>query len=87
MQRHFEAELDRLRTTLIRMASLVDEQIETGIRAVLQCDSELADRVIQRDKEVDGFDNEIDKLCIGILALSQPVAIDLRLLLSALKIN
>lgn len=85
--RHFEQELDQLRTTLIRMASLVDEQIDAGVRAILQADSALARRVMERDKEVDMFDNDIDHLCMKILALTQPVAIDLRLLMAALKIN
>jgi phosphate transport system protein len=87
MQRHFTFELDKLRTSLIRMGSLVDEQIEFGMRAMLESDVNLARLVIDRDKKVDEFDNEIDKDCIRIFALTQPVAIDLRLLMAALKIN
>ncbi len=87
MTRHFEKELDTLRTTLIRMASLVDEQIENAVKALLQSDRELAQTVIQSDGKVDEFDNEIDRQCMRIFALSQPVAIDLRLLMAALKIN
>jgi len=85
--RHFEQELDQLRTTLIRMASLVDEQIDRGVKAILTSDIALAKDVIERDREVDLFDNEIDHLCMRIFALTQPVAIDLRLLVAALKIN
>lgn len=85
--RHFEQELDELRTTLIRMASLVDEQIDGGVRAILTSDVTLAQSVIVKDKEVDLFDNEIDHLCMRIFALTQPVAVDLRLLMAALKIN
>lgn len=85
--RHFEQELETLRTTLIRMASLVDEQIGRGVKAILASDVALAKEVIQKDREVDAFDNEIDHLCMRIFALTQPVAIDLRLLMAALKIN
>lgn len=85
--RHFEQELETLRTTLIRMASLVDEQIGRGVKAILGSDVALAKEVIQKDREVDAFDNEIDHLCMRIFALTQPVAIDLRLLMAALKIN
>ncbi len=87
MPRHFETELDLLRTTLIRMGSLVDEQIEFGVRAMLEANESFAAVVIERDKRVDAFDNEIDRQCMQIFALNQPVAMDLRLLMSALKIN
>lgn len=87
LMRHFEQELDQLRTTLIRMASLVDEQIDRGVKAILTSDVDLAKVVIESDREVDIFDNEIDHLCMRIFALTQPVAIDLRLLVAALKIN
>jgi phosphate transport system protein len=85
--RHFEQELDILRTTLIRMASLVDEQIDGGVKAITTSDIALAKTVISKDREVDMYDNEIDHLCMRIFALTQPVAVDLRLLMAALKIN
>lgn len=87
MPRHFEYELDQLRTLLIRMGSLVEEQIDFGVRAILESNTSLAQIVLERDKKVDEFDNEIDKQCMRIFALTQPVAIDLRLLMAALKIN
>jgi phosphate transport system protein len=87
MQRHFETELNQLRTTLIRMGSLVDEQIDLGIRAMMEANESFAKLVIERDRKVDEYDNEIDRRCMQIFALTQPVAMDLRLLMSALKIN
>jgi len=87
MARHFEMELDQLRTMLIRMGSLVEEQIECGVKAVTEADESLAKLVIERDKKVDEYDNAIDQQCMRIFALTQPVAIDLRLLMAALKIN
>jgi len=87
MARHFELELDQLRTLLIRMGSLVEEQIDMGVKAILESNQAYAQVVMERDKKVDEFDNEIDKQCMRIFALTQPVAVDLRLLMAALKIN
>ncbi len=87
MARHFELELDQLRTLLIRMGSLVEEQIDYAVKAITEADESLANFVIERDKKVDEFDIAIDQRCMSIFALSQPVAIDLRLLMAALKIN
>ncbi|HTY36408.1 MAG TPA: phosphate signaling complex protein PhoU [Bacteroidota bacterium] len=87
MARHFEIELDQLRTMLIRMGSLVEEQIDYAVRALVQGDLGMARFVMERDKRVDEYDNTIDQQCMKIFALSQPVAIDLRLLMAALKIN
>jgi phosphate transport system protein len=80
-------ELDLLRTNIIKMGSLVDEQIDFAIHALLDSNIEKAKIVIERDKRVDEFDILIDSQCERIFALSQPVAIDLRLIMSALKIN
>lgn len=87
MARHFELELDQLRTMLIRMGSLVEEQIEFGMQALTEGDLKIARMVMERDKKIDEYDNTIDQQCMRIFALTQPVAIDLRLLMAALKIN
>ena len=87
MARHFELELDQLRTQLIRMGSLVEEQIDLAVSAITSSDVKLARMILERDKRVDEFDNAIDQQCMRIFALAQPVAIDLRLLMAALKIN
>jgi phosphate transport system protein len=87
MERHFERELNDLKAKLIAMGHIVDEQLSTASRALFQADLPLAERVIEGDMEVDALDNEIDKDCQRIFALAQPVAIDLRLLMSALKMN
>ena len=87
MPRHFEMELDQLRTMLIRMGSLVEEQIDYAVKAIAEADVALAQLVMQRDQKVDEYDTAIDKQCMKIFALTQPVAVDLRLLMAALKIN
>jgi phosphate transport system protein len=87
MRRHFEEQLDQLRTNLIKMGSLVDEQIDFSIKALAEGNTELARIVIERDAKVDEFDILIDGQCERIFAVTQPVAVDLRLLMSALKMN
>ncbi len=87
MPRHFEIELDQLRTSIIKMGSLVDEQIDLATAALIESNPERARLVIERDRKVDEFDNLIDSHCERIFALTQPVAMDLRLIMAALKIN
>ncbi len=87
MHRSFEEDLDKLRTRLIRMGSIVEEQVEFAFRALLEGNTVLGQLVIERDEKVDALDIKIDSQCQRIFALHQPVASDLRLLLAALKIN
>jgi phosphate uptake regulator len=87
VHRHFEDELDTLRSQLIRMGSLVDEQIETAIRALDESNLELAKFVLAREERVNELDLTIEGQCQRIFALTQPVAVDLRLLLAAMRMN
>ena len=87
MHKPFEENLDKLRTRLIRMGSLDEEQVEFAMRALRDGNQELARIVADRDDKVDKLDLKIDKQCQRIFALNQPVASDLRLLLTAIKIN
>lgn len=87
MERHFEAEFEKLKTRVLKMCSLVDEQFEMAIKAVEEENFELAQQVISKDDKVDKYDVKIDKACQKLLALRQPVATDLRFIMSALTIN
>ena len=87
MHRHFEDELDTLRSLLIRMASLVDEQVETAIQALAEGNTELVRLVETREEKINELDLTVDGQCQRIFALTQPVAVDLRLLLAAMRIN
>jgi phosphate transport system protein len=87
IHRHFEDELEKLRALLIRMGSLVDEQIELAAKAVFEGDLESARFVQKRETRVNEYDLMVDALCQRILALTQPVAIDLRLLIAAMRID
>lgn len=87
MYQYLEEELDQLRTRIIKMGSLVEEQIELAFKSLYEQNLELASIVIERDDKVDKYDVKIDKQCQRIFALTQPVAIDLRLIMSAMNIN
>ncbi len=87
MERQFDIQVDKLKKKILKMCSLVDEQVEFAIKAVDNNDAELARLVIDRDVKVDKYDIKIEKICQKIFALNQPVAMDLRLIMSAITIN
>jgi phosphate transport system protein len=82
----FEAELEAVRQRLYDMGRHVDEVLESSGQALLERDAELGNRIILGDEQTDSMELEIDHLCLEILARRQPVAGDLRLLTSALKL-
>ena len=86
MQRHFHEELDTLKQTLLAMGGLVEDQIRRVMRALLDRDGDLAQEVIDRDRQVNAYDVEIDEKCVELLALHQPTAGDLRFITTTLKI-
>ncbi len=87
MERQFDQQIEKLKKRILKMCSLVDEQVENAIKCIEEENHELAKLVIQRDDKVDKYDLKIDKICQKIIALNQPVAMDLRLIMSALTIN
>jgi phosphate transport system protein len=87
MERHFERELDSLKTMLMKMASMAEENFHSASRALTERNKPLADQVIEADQRVDALELEIDNAVVDILALHKPVASDLRLIIAALKIN
>jgi phosphate transport system protein len=80
-------ELAELRGRLLDMATIVAEQFTDAVDALLDRDLERAEAVMARDQEVDAIELEVDKYCERILARHQPVATDLRTLLTVEKIN
>lgn len=85
--RHLEQELIVLRQDTIDMWKLVISQVRNAGDAILGFDKELAQKVSVREKKVDAYELKIDSVCENIIALHQPVAIDLRFVLAVLKIN
>jgi phosphate transport system protein len=83
----YEEELARLKSMVTAMGELTDAQLQAAIASIEGPDSELAASVIRREPEANRMMHEIDNLVIRVLALRQPMAIDLREVLSALRMS
>ena len=84
---HFEAELQNLRNQLLTMGGLVEERVHRAVHALIHRSEEDAKRIIASDKEVNDLQMDIDNRCLKLLATQTPLAVDLRLITSAMKIN
>jgi phosphate transport system protein len=87
MSKHLERDLENLQQDLLALASSVEEAIARATAALRSRDVALAQAVIDGDNVIDEEENQIEEECLKMLALHQPVAIDLRRVVSALKIN
>jgi phosphate transport system protein len=87
MGAHLQREIDRLKKQVLSLCSLVESQVERALRAVMERDEALAEEVERDDVEIDHREIEVEEECLKTLALHQPVAIDLRMIIVALKIN
>jgi len=85
--RHLEQEINSLRQDIIEMWRMTISQVYNAGEAILSFDKDLAMQVSMRERKIDAFELKIDSECENIIALHQPVAIDLRLVLAVLKIN
>ena len=87
MSKHLERDLNNLQRDLLTMASAVEEAILKATTALKTRDTKLAQEVIEGDSQIDQDENHVEEECLKILALHQPVAVDLQRIASALKIN
>jgi phosphate transport system protein len=84
---HLENELRQLKTELLTMWGLVASQMNKSLEALVNNDKELASEVVITEKRINSFELKIDRDCENIIALYNPVAVDLRFVLAAMKIN
>ncbi|MFM2157381.1 MAG: phosphate signaling complex protein PhoU [Bacteroidota bacterium] len=84
---HLNIELQDLRSNILEMFELVQTQLTKSKESFLQLDKDLAREVVINEKRVNGFELKIDRDCENIIALFNPVAIDLRFVLACMKIN
>jgi phosphate transport system protein len=84
---HFQEELEGLKTRLLEMGGHAEERVSTVLRGLVERDARLVQRVLEGDGPINGLHIEIDGRCFTLLALHQPVAVDLRAIVSAVKIN
>jgi phosphate transport system protein len=82
----YDEELRRLNNAITQMGGLAESQLRDAIEAVVKRDSDLAATVVQGDAQVDQLEHDVDGLVVRLLALRQPMARDLREILSALRI-
>jgi phosphate transport system protein len=85
--RHFQEELEQLKGRLLEMGGLAEEQVRLAVKGLVDRDRDLIDRVMVSDGAVNALHIEIDQRCFTLLALYQPMAVDLRAIVSAVKIN
>ena len=84
---HMKREIDRLKQMLMSLCEVVEESLRQAVEAIKTRDEALAKTVIAGDIEIDQMEVDVEEECLKILALYQPVAIDLRFIITALKIN
>jgi phosphate transport system protein len=87
MALHFLREMDRLNQQLTAVGERVEEQVNNAYEALSSLDVAAAQGVVHKDEDVDHVEVQLEEECLKLLALYQPVAVDLRLIVSILKIN
>jgi len=85
--RHFEEELAQLKGRLLEMGGLAEDRVQSAVRALVERDLTLVEKVLTSDAAINQLHVEIDDRCFKLLALRQPMAVDLRAIVSAVKIN
>jgi len=85
--RHFQEQLEHLKARLLEMGGLAEEQVRLAVRGLVERDRALIDRVIASDGPLNALHIEVDNRCFTLLALYQPMAVDLRAIVAAVKIN
>ncbi len=86
MSSRFHQEMEQLKLTILKMAALSETALEKAIHALLERDVEVADEVIRGDREINLLEIDVDKYCLRLLALDQPMARDLRFIIGCMKI-
>jgi len=87
MPKVFAREMRRLEQEILTLSAIAEEAVGTALRAVREHDAALAEQVLRGDADIDAREVQLEEECLKILALHQPVATDLRVLVAALKIN
>jgi len=87
MVRHFDRDIERLKELLLQRGAMVEDAISDSIRALLERDGAIAERVLASDDAIDRMELEIDQHTIELIAKMQPAAVDLRFVAAAMKIT
>ncbi len=87
MARFLQKELEKMKMMLLSLGTVVEERVHMAMNAIETKNADIADRIIKTDYEIDEMEVEVEEECLKILALHQPVAVDLRFLIAVIKIN
>jgi phosphate transport system protein len=87
MGKHFIREIEKVNRDLLAICTLAEESVFNAVKSVIERDSQLAQNVLDADDVIDQKEVELEEECLKILALHQPVAVDLRFIVAVLKIN
>jgi len=87
MAKHFHKELEKIKKRILSLGAIVEDRVRMSFRAIETRDTGLSKKIIDGDYEIDEMEVEIEEECLKILALYQPVAVDLRFLATVIKIN
>jgi phosphate transport system protein len=85
--RHFDRDIEQTKELLLQMGAMVEDAISDSIRALLERDSAVAERVIAADDAIDQMELDIDQHTVELIAKMQPAAVDLRFVATAMKIT
>ena len=87
IRKQFTKELENIKKRILALGAMVEERVQMAIKAIDTNDSNLAQEIIKKDYEIDETEVEIEEECLKVLALHQPMAIDLRFIVAVIKIN
>ncbi|MBI9085026.1 MAG: phosphate signaling complex protein PhoU [Desulfobacterales bacterium] len=87
MAKHFHKELEKVKKRILSLGTMVEERLRLATDTIENLDTEIAKKIIATDYEIDEMEVEVEEECLKILALYQPVAVDLRFIIAAIKIN
>jgi phosphate transport system protein len=85
--KRLQNEIEKIKKMILSLGAMAEERIRMAIKAIERWDAGLAEEIIRRDYEIDEREIEVEEECLKILALHQPVAVDLRFLIAVIKIN
>jgi phosphate transport system protein len=87
MSRHLQRDIESLKHKIIQMGEDVEDRVYRATLSIIKHDEKMAQDVITHDAEIDDMEVEIEEDCLRLLALYQPVAVDLRFIITVMKIN
>jgi len=87
MPKRLQRELEKTKKSILSLGAMVEERLRMAIKAIETWDAVLAEEIVRKDYEIDELEIEVEEECLKILALHQPVAVDLRFLIATIKIN